>query len=120
MATQKTMEDWFLRGGEKPTQDSASGDPDAHGGGFPPGSPHESDADDGSDEEVLRDWTVMMSRMRSVQQTAKVRVEAHGEEEAMEVAEGLAVDEQDQWDWEDDDDTEEFNDARAVMAGVAP
>ena len=103
----KTMEDWFLRGGEKPAQENAYGDPD---------SPHGSDGDD---EGVLQDWVVTMSRIRTVQQTAEVRVKAHSEGEAMDLIEDRAEDEADSWPWKDVDYTEEFEDVGAMEAEVA-
>jgi len=132
----KTMEDWFLRGGEKPSAENAYGDPDARDGGFPPDSPHESDAydecdghhhcdecphltdgeDDDDGEDGLQDWIVTMSRTKTVQQTAKVRVKARSEEEAMDLVEDRAEDEAGNWSWKDGDDTEEFEDVEAVEA----
>ena len=134
----KTMEDWFLRGGEKPTQENAYGNPDAHDGEFPSDSPHESDAcdecdghhhcdecphltdgDDEDEEEVLQDWTVTVSRLKSVQQTAKVRVKAHSEEETLDLVEDRAEDEAEIWPWEDVDGSEDYDDVEAVEAEVA-
>lgn len=145
----RTEEDWFLRGGERPDAANAHGDPGAHGwdsaeeggpggicqncgsenpagnercaccgasltGGCPTG---EYCGDDG--DGVLQDWTVTMSRTRSVQQTAEIRVKAHSEDEAMDLVEGRAEDEADDWPWEDNDDTEEFEDVEAIEAEVA-
>ena len=132
------MEDWFLRGGERPNMDNAFNNPDAHDEEPLPDSPHESDAcdmcdghchcdecqhltdgEDDDDEEALQDWTVTMSRTRSVQQTAKVRVKAHSEEEALDLVEDRAEDEADRWPWKDEDDTVEFEDTEAIEAEVA-
>ena len=105
-------------------------------GEFPPDSPHESDAcdmcdghhhcdecphltdgdDDDGEEEAPRDWIVTMSRTKSVQQTAEVHVKAHSEEEAMDLIEDRAERESERWRWEDNDDTEEFDDVGAVEA----
>ena len=130
--TSKTMEDWFLRGGERPNTFSNH---DAHDDGVPPDSPHESDecgtcdecgmcdecdeCDDDDDEEALQDWVVTMSRTKTVQQTAKVRVKAHSEEEALDLVEDRAEDEADHWPWKDEDDTVEFEDTEAIEAEVA-
>lgn len=73
----------------------------------------------GGDEGVLQDWVVTMSRTKSVQQTAEVRVKAHNEEEAMDLVEDRAEDEAENWPWKDNDDTEEFEDVEAVEAEVA-
>lgn len=134
----ETEEDWFLRGGERPNAGNAFNNPDTHDGEFPPDSPHESDAcdacdghhhcdecphltdgDDEDEEEVLQDWIVTMSRTKTVEQTAKVRVKARSEDEAMGLVEGRAGRESEMWPWRDDDITEEFDDAKAVEAEEA-
>lgn len=103
----KTEEDWFLRGGKRPdpVEDSASGDAGAHGDG---------------DRVVLKDYIVTMSRRRTVVQNAKVRVKAHDECEAKDIADEMAPDKADEWDWKDADwDSEEFEDVEADDAEVA-
>lgn len=125
----KTMEDWFLRGGEKPAQEDASVKPDSphecdacdecDGHHHCDECPHLTDGEDDDDEEALQDWTVTMSRTRSVQQTAEIRVKAHSEDEAMDLVEDRAEDEADDWPWKDNGDTEEFEDVEAVEAEVA-
>lgn len=143
----KTMEDWFLRGGAKPQpaeseNDNKDGmDPIIRltfcqncgglnlseeaecthcGASLAGGCPTDEycGADDG-DGKTIQDWIVMMSRTKTVQQTAEVRVKAHSEEEALDLIEDRAEDEAENWPWEDNDDTEEFEDVEAVEAEVA-
>lgn len=139
MAISKEMEDWFLRGGKRPEAngmqetlpkpDENPVDDDViscpHCGGenlasekycthcgrplHDDGVEDEDDDDDGGE----RDYVVTMTRTRVVSQRAKVRVRARSESDAMDKAEDLAVDEQDQWSWKDDEDTEEFEDVEA-------
>ena len=109
----KTEEDWFLRGGERPdpangNDNAASVAPDAH------------DSTDDGDGETLRDYVVTMTRLKTVRQTAKVRVKARNECEAMDLADERAPDESGKWDWKDVDwDSEEFEDVEAEDAEVA-
>lgn len=141
----KTMEDWFLRGGERPDADGAHGNPDARGGEPPEDGPgrtcqscgenlardtrallhciklaDECRGDDDGEEEVPRDWIVTMSRTRSVQQTVKVRVKARNEGEALDLAEDEAEVEAEDWPWRNVDYTEEHDGVEAVEAEVAP
>lgn len=107
----KTEEDWFLRGGERPDPAEENGDeapvaPDAH-----------DSADDG---ETLRDYVVTMTRFKTVRQTAEVRVKAHNEDEAMDLAEDRVEYESDSWSWSDDADSEDYEDTEAENAEVAP
>lgn len=128
----KTEEDWFLRGGEKPQEKLPEppldgNDADVidcpHCGGENLASEECCthcgrplyDEDDGDE----RDYVVTMTRTRTVCQRAKVRVRARSESDAMEKAEDLAEDGQDQWSWEDDGDTEEFEDVEADGAEEA-
>lgn len=110
MASNKTMEDWFLRGGEKPAQENAPSRPD---------SPHECDECDDGGRLVPRDWFVTMLRTKTGRQTAKVRVKAYSGEEAMDIAENQAKDEAEWGPWKGVVSTEECGDAMADKAEVA-
>lgn len=130
MARNRTEEDWFLRGGERPAR--ADDEPMA-----PEGNPHDTDPcaecdgltrcddcphnqelidaeDDETDDE--REFEVTMSRYRSVKQEARVTVKADCEESAMEKAEELAEDKGDEWDWKDIGGSEDIEDVEAVEA----
>ncbi len=132
----KTMEDWFLRGGERPpasAENECSGDlmcqncgstcrPTDGGDECPVcGAPLAGGAStaeyygaDDDDEEVPQDWDVTMARTRSVRQIAHVHVKAYGKEEAMNLAEDRAENEAGSWSWNDVGCTEEFDDVEAV------
>lgn len=136
MAGKKTMEDWFLRGGEKP--DEEDGDPAVagevcqncghpvrgesecpHCGAAPTGGcPTDEYCGAEDDDWVLQDCIVTMSRTKTVQQTAKVRVKAHSEDEALDLIEDRAEDEAGNWPWKDEDGTEEYEDIEAIEAEV--
>jgi hypothetical protein len=125
----KTMEDWFLRGGERPAQEDAPSRPDSphecdacdecDGHHHCDECPHLTDGEDDDDEDGLQDWIITMSRTKTVQQTAKVRVKAHSEEEAMDLIEDRAEDEAENWAWKDVDYTKEYDDVEAIEAEVA-
>lgn len=135
MAIGKEMEDWFLRGGERPkngggqkpvvTCQNCGGDNLAdeeyctHCGAALAGgtSTAEYCGDDGGEDG--RTFAVTMERTVTVRQTATVRVKAGCEESAMDRAEELAEDDSDGWDWEDVPGTEEYEDCEAVNAEEA-
>lgn len=147
MAKTKTEEDWFLRGGKRPDANNAYGNPDTSdgepiedepgkvcqncgienlaenehcvccGAALTGGCP--TDEYCGADDGKPKTYIVTMSRTRSVQQTAKVRVKAHSEEEALDLVEDRVEYEAEDWAWKDNDDTEEFDDVEAVEAEVA-
>ena len=106
----KTMEDWFLRGGERPEahQDELVEDPDEN--------PGERGWDDDDKEE--RDFLVTLTRTKTISQTATVRVSATTANEAMDRAEDEASDVDDD-DWDDVPDSEEYGDVEADDAEEA-
>ena len=142
----RTGEDWFLRGGAKPQPAESENVKDGMdriiglqfcmncggvnfggeaecthcGASLTGGCPTDEycGADDGNGE-ALQDWIVTMSRTKTVQQTAKVRVKAHSEKEAMDLIEDRAEHEAGNWPWNDVDYTEEYEDVEAVEAEVA-
>ena len=108
MATNRTMEDWFLRGGEKPKdngmQETLPEPPDET-----PVDDDEDFDDDENDEGGEREFEVVLERKRIVWQEATVRVTADCEETAMSEAEELAEDGRvDGWDDVGPEDYEEL------------
>lgn len=115
MTKNRTEEDWFLRGGERPSKPEQLPPPPAEikiceicGGS------NISEDDETDDDE--REFEVTMSRYRTVKQEARVTVKADCEESAMEKAEELAEDKGDEWDWKDVGGSEEIEDVGAEEA----
>lgn len=131
------MEDWFLRGGERPKKEDeqapvvtcqncggenlADEEYCTHcGAALAGGTSTGESCGDGEDEN--RDdrlFSVTMERTVTVRQTATVRVYANCEESAMDNAEDLAENGADCWDWGDIPGTEEYKDCEAVGAEEA-
>ena len=122
----KTEEDWFLRGGERPDLVKEKGVPSPKYARLiidelaAADDDHDGVHEDGDGGETLRDYIVTMSRRRTVRQTAKVRVKAHSEDEAMDLTEDRAENESDSWFWSDDACSEDFEDVEAEDVEVAP
>lgn len=122
MPKNRTEEDWFLRGGERPETPG----PDE----IDEGNPHDTDPCDECDgrtrcddcphnldsEDDEREFEVTMSRFRTVKQETRVTVKADCEESAMEKAEELATDEGGDWDWKDVENSEDIEDVGAEEA----
>ena len=101
----RTEEDWFLRGGERPQAETPCAGPQVPDGDL-------QDADAGDEIE----YDVSMVRTKTVRQRCRVTVVADCEESAMEKAEELAEDEGDGWPWEDEDNSTEYEDCEAESA----
>lgn len=127
----KTMEDWFLRGGKRPKDEQApvvacqncGGDNLADeeccthcGAALAGGTSTAEYCGDDDDGPELRVFIVTMTRTKSVAQESRVTVRATSEEEAMEKAEDAACEESDEWRWEDDPLTAEYEDCQAECA----
>lgn len=134
MANEKTMEDWFLRGGERPKNDGEHapagtcqncGDNLADeeycthcGAALTGGTSTGEYCGDDDDGPGLRKFVVTMTRLKTVEQEARVTVMAASEEEAMEEAEDAACEESDGWTWTGDRPaTVEYEDCQAEDAG---
>ena len=138
MSTNRTEEDWFLRGGERPKNDSeqmktpvvtcqnCGGDNLAdeeyctHCGAAVAGGTLTGEycGDDGDDNE-LRLYEVEVSQKKTVTQTATVRVRAASEDDAMDLVEDRVfigdLDVTD-LDWTDKEDSDEYADFTAEDA----
>lgn len=129
MARNKTEEDWFLRGGERPSTKTPYDEPQVPDEGNPHDSdpcaecdgltrcddcPHNLDREDDGTDKV--EYDVSMVRTKTVRQRCRVTVAADCEESAMEKAEELAEDEGDGWPWEDEDNSTEYEDCEAESA----
>lgn len=133
MAKNRTEEDWFLRGGERPSTKTPYDEPQVPD----EGNPHDTDPcaecdgltrcddcphnrelveDDDETDDYGREFTVVISRFRTVKQEARVVVKADCEESAMEKAEELAEDYGDVWNWTDVEDSEDIEDVGAEEA----
>lgn len=99
----KTEEDWFLRGGERPSDT------------LPP-PPEEIPPEDDDDEEE-RDFIVTLTRTKTVRQKTTMRVSATTAHEAMDRAEDEVSDVD--GDWEDVPDSEDYEDCEADEAEEA-
>jgi hypothetical protein len=138
MSTNRTEEDWFLRGGERPKNDSeqmqtpvvtcqnCGGDNLAdeeyctHCGAALTGGTltGEYRGDDGDDNE-LRLYEVEVSQKKTVTQTATVRVRAASEDDAMDLVEDRVFNgdlDVTDLDWTDKEDSDEYADFTAEDA----
>ena len=104
----KTEEDWFLRGGERPS-DALPPPPEE----IPP----EDDDDDDDDDEEPRDFMVTLTRTKTIRQKTTMRVSATTANEAMDRAEDEVSDFD--GDWEDVPGSEEYEDCEADGAEEA-
>ncbi len=126
----KTAEDWFLRGGEKPAKSkkdavelavcqncggmNLAGETDkcTHcGASLAGGCPTDEYCGADGETPAAKKFKVVFARVKSVEQTCSVEIEAGSEEEAMSIAQQMADDiDLSSKEWKSDEDTVEYDD----------